>query len=344
MSNQDRWFTPAKNVLLTGAGFTKNFGGYLAREMWELLLNRPEIRQSKRLHAFLRNELDYETAYDKVTTSDDYTEEEKSAFTTAIRNAYQQMHKDICQEDNNVRSFGVCSYFVAEFQRRLQEQVQKKGFLFTLNQDLFVEKYYLTHSSANRGVIKIPGLEHSQWFNGRLTDELEEKDGVTLPDDDEVAKIKGTFWDKSVENFAYIKLHGSLGWIGKDGLERMVIGNEKTVAITQEPLLQWYFSLFKEVLTCQPCNLVVIGYGFRDWHINLVIGHAIEEYGLRLHVVSPKKPKEFQDMLCQGEVRWGKELWAGLIGYHTGVVTDFLKRDSQDLSSRGRAFFDSLEA
>ena len=38
MSSQERWFKAAKNVFLTGAGFTKKFGGYLASEMWALVL------------------------------------------------------------------------------------------------------------------------------------------------------------------------------------------------------------------------------------------------------------------------------------------------------------------
>jgi hypothetical protein len=32
-------------VLLTGAGFTKTFGGYLASEMWATILNQPEVLQ-----------------------------------------------------------------------------------------------------------------------------------------------------------------------------------------------------------------------------------------------------------------------------------------------------------
>ena len=35
---------PASNtILLTGAGFTKNFGGFLAREMWAQIHNRLQI-------------------------------------------------------------------------------------------------------------------------------------------------------------------------------------------------------------------------------------------------------------------------------------------------------------
>lgn len=338
MSSHERWFTPAKNVLLTGAGFTKNFGGCLASEMWSMILNQPEIRQSpKSLRPFLLEELNYEDAYDKVITSNNYTEEEKSAFTTAIRSAYKQMHEDICLDDMESKGGG-CTLARA-FHMRLA--VQQKGFLFTLNQDLYFESYYYRGPEDR---IEIPGLDHRNWFTGHFpaygpTPVYE----IPLGDESEVGRIKELFWQESRNNFAYVKLHGSLGWIGKDGADRMVIGNKKTVAIAQEPLLEWYFSLFKEVLTFQPCNLVVIGYGFRDWHINFVISHAIQEYKLRLHVVSPKQPKEFKDMLCLGGVPEGKQLWDGLFGYHTGVVTDFLQRDGQGLSSRGKALIDSLE-
>jgi hypothetical protein len=33
-----------KRILLTGAGFSKNWGGYLAREVWERLLGHHAVR------------------------------------------------------------------------------------------------------------------------------------------------------------------------------------------------------------------------------------------------------------------------------------------------------------
>jgi len=37
------WFTAARHVLLTGAGFTQGYGGYLASEMWATIFRQPEI-------------------------------------------------------------------------------------------------------------------------------------------------------------------------------------------------------------------------------------------------------------------------------------------------------------
>ena len=57
-------------VLLTGAGFTKSFGGYLASEMWAAILNQPEIQNSPALLKRMREleTLDYELLYEEIQT------------------------------------------------------------------------------------------------------------------------------------------------------------------------------------------------------------------------------------------------------------------------------------
>ena len=47
----------SKNILLTGAGFTKNFGGFVATEMWEKIFNCSEVQDSPVLIDILRNDL-----------------------------------------------------------------------------------------------------------------------------------------------------------------------------------------------------------------------------------------------------------------------------------------------
>ena len=337
MSSQKGWFTPAKNVLLTGAGFTKDFGGHLASEMWSVILNQPEIRRYPSLREILLGELNFEQVYDQVPARS--SPEEQAAFHSALNNAYGQMHRGICQPENDTRSSAVCSNFLAQFQKRRDNQ-QEKAFFFTLNQDLFVERFYLNNFN-HEGLIKIPGLQHQKWFNWQLSDELQQEDLRQLPDEDQMEAIKREFWSKSTENFAYVKLHGSYGWIDKDGTQKMVMGNTKTGVIQREPLLRWYLSLFAKVLSQENQNLVVVGYGFRDDHINKVITDAISEHGLRLFVVSPKQPRDFRQMLFSEGC--GETLWRGLFGYHSGRVTDFHQDDGAGLSPPGKAFFDSLE-
>lgn len=351
MNPSERYFSPAKTVLLTGAGFTKPFGGFLADEMWAVILNQPEIRQYPDLRRRMLEELNYETLYDEVLTSDNYRtrDREKCAFRTAIRNAYQHMHENICRDDVRHRSSasGACRSFVARFAGSAGE----KGFFFTLNHDLFMERFYPNEKVESQ--VRIPGLPPKpKWFNGHLGPKLEQDDQddyVRLPRREMVEQEKERFWARSSERFAYIKLHGSYGWITRrDGTDCMVIGHAKTEIIRNEALLQWYLSLFEEVLQTGERNLVVIGYGFRDEHINNVIADAVRNHGLRLHVVSPMPPRDFREMLFPvhdpvgqlGRPR-GEDLWDGLFGYYGASVTNFYDKN-ESLTPIGRAFFRDL--
>ncbi len=65
---------PARNVLLSGAGFTKNFGGYLGPEMWSVIFSQNEISRQPELRKYLLNNLDYETVYQEVLDSDELDE------------------------------------------------------------------------------------------------------------------------------------------------------------------------------------------------------------------------------------------------------------------------------
>jgi len=345
MGDKQRDFTPAKTVLLTGAGFTKPFGGFLADEMWAVILNQPEIRQYPDLRKRMLKELNYETLYDEVLASDNYTTggKEKPAFRKAIRNAYQRMHQNICQDDVRHRNSasGACRSFVARFAGSGGE----RGFFFTLNHDLFMERFYLNKKVESQ--VRIPGLRpRPKWFNGHLGSRLEQDDYVRLPPREMVEQEKERFWVRSSEHFVFIKLHGSYGWVTRrDGTDCMAIGHAKTEIIKHEPLLQWYLSLFEEVLRSRERNLVVIGYGFRDEHINNVIADAVRNQGLRLHVVSPIPPRDFREMLSPvhdpglqlGRPR-GNDLWNGLVGYYQASVDVFYDKNG-NLTPSGRAFF-----
>jgi hypothetical protein len=346
MNDNKKYFTPARTVLLTGAGFTHSFGGYLASEMWAAILNQLEIRENEKLRRHMLEELNYETLYDEVLASGAYKDQEKHALTEGIRRAYKQMDEFIFQQgDRKKRSHAsrVFQSFICRFAGSAKDRT--RGFFFTLNQDLFVERFY----TAGDPLIKIPGVHHPKWFNGQLGSTLEEGDRVLLPEENTVEKVKSNFWDKSLERFAYIKLHGSYGWKAKNGTDRMVNGHAKTEIIKKEPLLQWHLSLFEDVLREPERNLVVIGYGFGDKHINDVIAAAIRDHGLKLFVVSPKQPRDFREMLSPvnavvERVRpRGDELWQGLFGYYRGSGTDLYQEDGLQLKPLGQLLMRDLK-
>lgn len=77
-----------RTLLLTGAGFTHDFGGYLARNMWEKIFNHNEIKQHPKLNRLIISDFDYESVYYKVHSDPQYCHEEAKAIDMAILDAY----------------------------------------------------------------------------------------------------------------------------------------------------------------------------------------------------------------------------------------------------------------
>ena len=331
---------PAKNVLLTGAGFTKPFRGYLASEMWALILNEPEIHTFPLLRNCLLDKRNFEVAYDHVLAGD-YGKEEKRAFVKALRRAYQHLHRSTC-EKFQIPARELCRLVVAKFG---QVEEGERGFIFTLNQDLFLERHFSTDDCD----ISIPGLRRDDWFNSRHSNPFPIEPAVDLLKNDKVEELKATFWSDKRSKLVYVKLHGSLGWRAADGSEPLIVGTTKSSAIEKEPLLRWYSDLFKKVLHAGDRNLVVIGYGFGDPHINAVIAEGIKEHRLHLYVVTPQSPDDFYDQLVprhtavtrpidpQGEV-----IWNGLAGYYVQSAHQLISED-WNLLPDGEALLDRLE-
>ncbi|TLY24086.1 MAG: hypothetical protein E6K63_15160 [Nitrospirae bacterium] len=283
MADPTDYYTPARVVLLTGAGFSKNFGGLLGSEMWSLILNQPEITASDKLRACLLENLNYEMVYDTVINSENYTTEEKADFTAALEKAYRALDDAVRFED--VRQRGQKAMMLRSFLNRFGGSGRGRAFFFTLNQDLLVERFY----SNQEGLMQIPGLGHPEWFTHFETPLTPEHE-ITLLDQTRVDTWRSRFWARGggIQHFVYVKLHGSYGWRATDGSRAMVIGTAKARIIDKEPLLRWYLDLFKAVVERPGQLLVVTGYGFMDDHINNVIADAIRDAGLRVHVILPK--------------------------------------------------------
>ena len=80
-------------VRLTGAGFTKNYGGFLAHEMWSWLLNSPETESRPFLKLRLKRNFNFESVYSEI-----WDDEEKQAMTAALRRVYFRQEAFILNE------------------------------------------------------------------------------------------------------------------------------------------------------------------------------------------------------------------------------------------------------
>lgn len=333
---------PSRNIVLTGAGFTKDFGGYLGGEMWSAIFSQREIAQNQKLRLKLLEEMNYEAAYHDVLDSRELSPMERAAFTTAIENAYREMHEMVCGLSS--RGEDVAKFVFREIFARFAGSEGERGFLFTLNQDLFIERFYRNHDVVLRNHQLSPaGLNVPRWCfsDDPIANILGSQDWVQLPTEEEVAELQSRFWDSNPERrFVYIKLHGSYGWRSSSGSKAMVIGGEKKERIASEPLLRWYLKIFEQILAGPACNLLVIGYGFKDAHINELIGNAIKNHQLRVFVISPVQPEKFcYDVLNAAfHESPNRVIWEGLYGYYCGTVRNLVDMQKLRLTPDGKAF------
>ena len=72
-----------EHILLTGAGFTKNFGGPPGQEMWSKIFNHSQAVNFPRIKELLFNDLDYESIYHKIVNGN---------FTDSEKNLHQRCH------------------------------------------------------------------------------------------------------------------------------------------------------------------------------------------------------------------------------------------------------------
>ncbi|MBU0967893.1 MAG: SIR2 family protein [Proteobacteria bacterium] len=314
----------SNNILLTGAGFTKNFGGFLATEMWEKIFNCSEVQKSPDLVDILRNDFDYESVYHKIFAGD-YSNDVKDAINSAMLQAYRKLDKIgqdyISTTDESKLNILNGAKKIID----LLSQNNQKTFFFTLNQDLFIERLI----SGITPPIITPMMERFFPPNSNESKQpLDNNNFKIVPTKAKIDSNKEKIFN--ITNTYYIKLHGSFGWKSSDGSSKMVIGRNKITQIANEPLLLWYFDVFKEELFRARRKLLVIGYGFRDIHINEIIAKAIKSHGLKLYIVSPTAPNTFKERLIKADSDNGQKIFQGLTGYISANFHELFPSNSNE--------------
>lgn len=294
-----------KAILLTGAGFTRNFGGLLASEIADSIYNSDYLRGFLEIKEILHNISNYEELYEKVLIGD-YCTEQRNAVANAVSEAYAKIDK-AAREWSSLSNERVNIYGLRGLLSRFAGEMDQCGSFFTLNQDLFAERQ-LTGDVH----LEIPCISSMP----RHKNQLESSDYVTLPTSSQLnQKLNDPIHplDTGSRTVYYFKLHGSHNWLSSDGSRRMVIGPDKEGQINREPLLKWYKESFKMLLGREAVKLLVVGYSFRDTHINCVIADAIMDKGLELGVVCPDQRVHFVNKLST--LPYGETLKGALAKY-----------------------------
>lgn len=334
--------TPAPPaVLLTGAGFTHNLGGFLANDMWAEIFNHHAVQIYPSVKKEMRRDesrFNFEEVYDRVLYEENFSQAEKMSLIAAVKSVYADLDKIIQQFSQTPQSVSLNA--LTHFIERFAGSTKGPGYFFTLNQDLLAERRLPFEK-----IVELPGLPKGDRFNTRFNTSPIQDILIQLPDEESVHQSKAKF-NNSPGGLVYVKLHGSMEWLASDGSYRPVIGTQKTRMILGEPLFRWYLELFQTALTAQPNKkLVVIGYGFKDLHINALIGEACARNGLRVYVVDVTDPQDFHNRLRQrGE---GQQILDGLAGYYRRTLVDLFSAEAEmgpggiALKNLTHAIFDS---
>ena len=261
-------------IALLGAGFTRNWGGWLASELAgelcglvsddaDLARRLKETRNFEKVLADIRGE-----------AGRGATENQRfQVLQRAVLDAFDGMNRMLAHQHFVFRTVGPEHWvvrFLAEFDA-----------IYTLNQDILLELQYTP------GKVRRPQIR--EWRESVYP-------GIRLPDDwldmmpvgrlDRVL-IVGEPTEVPIDSQPIYKLHGSVNWRTDDGSNILVIGDGKDKTIRESALLSNYVEQLRRHLDAGDTRLMTIGYSFGDEHINKLISGASQSKGLRTYLVNP---------------------------------------------------------
>jgi hypothetical protein len=269
---------PVNYIALLGAGFSRNWGGWLAAEVFEYLIGCTEVDANiNNLLWKFRNSGGFEAALGELQgqylrTRSSSVDEPLERLQRAIFHMFADMDKafeGIQFEFQSQREFSV-----AKFLTRFDA-------IFTLNQDLLLERYYVGENVAL--------LSDGRWSGGNLPGMIPPSATGANPTDRYVGRWRPDPCGYSLHPTSQpiIKLHGSSNWVDGNDRALLVMGGNKPEVIKQHPILKWNHEQFRAYLARPNARLMVIGYSFSDEHVNNAITSAMEQKDLRVFVIDP---------------------------------------------------------
>lgn len=265
-------------IALLGAGFTRNWGGWLAAELiGELcgrLVDRPHVNQMLRLSGDFEYVLGARRTVAEREPSNEQAVEDVRRLEEAILKSFATVNAALARlPDLRFGGAPDARYSIRRFLARFDA-------IFTLNQDLLLELHYDGMGLESGGQWQhyyLPGIVLTRgWLRARG----EERNGQTL--------LVGTVPVAPAERYQPVfKLHGSVNWRAGEG-GRLVVGTGKEKAIAGSAILRWYHEQFRRYLMEENTRIMVIGYGFADQHINAALLQAAKQHSLAMYLVDPK--------------------------------------------------------
>ena len=268
------------HIVLLGAGFSRNWGGWLASEAFDYLLGSRELDDTTRnLLWKYKNSGGFESALSEIQEQpgqDETSSNRLVVFQSAIQKMFSDMNK--AYEKTSFEflppmqdyKYGI-GYFLSGFDA-----------IFTLNQDLLLEQHYLSKNdlslkrNGNFISTAIPGIKE---VRNTFDPFVSAYCGKCIPD------LSNRLFDDQTQ--PYFKLHGSCNWETPENNHLLIVGGNKNLLIDQHPHLKWSLEQFVSYLDRADTCLMVIGYSFCDEHINEIILQAARNRDFSLFIIDP---------------------------------------------------------
>lgn len=278
------------HLLLLGAGFTRNWGGWLAGELADDLIGR--LADDRDLCKRLTDNPNFEEVLGDL--QQEWSRNQQPAqrarldsLERAIKASFDDMNAMLADLPG-MEFRGNGPNFV---QRSIAVFLTRFNAIFTLNQDLLLELFY---TGDLRVGLQYPGMRVPPNFWPARPDEKLAEEWRPLPQAQYRVEPRGQ---------PIFKLHGSANWRSEGGNELLVMGARKVETIAGSALLTQYANEFRERLREPGTRLMTIGYGFADEHINREIVAAAEaDDTFGLFVVNPSGRKALRPRNDNGAI------------------------------------------
>jgi SIR2-like domain len=259
------------HLLLLGAGFSRNWGGWLATEADEYLMGHASLDDSIRdLLWQHRRSGGFESALAKLQ-QEDSTGERLVHLQKALVDMFMDMDSGFS---------GLSFNFNHSAKNSVSNFLTRFDAIFSLNQDLLLERHY--HKNDDVAL-----CSNGKWSSYTLP-------GIAKKNDDPdswgglgVWEPLGADYQIDARSQPYFKLHGSANWHLSGAKELLVMGGNKAGMIASFPILQRYQTDFLTRLTTPNSKLMIIGYSFGDNHINNAICNAVTSAKLKTFIIDP---------------------------------------------------------
>jgi hypothetical protein len=275
------------HYLLTGAGFSRNWGGWLASETFEYLLGSSELDDDLRGLLWKSKEAGggFEDALaelqeEHARCGDAHSAKRLNDLQAAIVGMFNRMDQSFAAK-TTIEPQQEMDPITPHPENYVRTFLFRFDAIFTLNQDLLLERHYLDEINVQRSQKwnggHIPGMRR---FNtSPITDPERSRVALMTPEETLPASLAG-------DRQPYFKLHGSSNWLsGSSGGRLFIMGGNKAVEIDRYPILSWYHREFRQYLAQPGARLMVIGYSFGDRHINGAIVNAVDNGTLRIFII-----------------------------------------------------------